>query len=967
MKKYLYLFAFIFSGLIHSQSSGITYQAVIYNPSGEELPGQNNMTAPLTEHDICLRFNFIDSSGSLEYQEVIQVTTDVFGMVNVIIGNDIQTGGYAEGFEGIVWDGSAKNLMVEVDVKGTCSDYDEISNQPFTYIPFAYYSANPGNPGPEGPAGPQGEQGPAGPQGEQGDVGQTGPAGDDGVAGPQGEQGPAGAQGEQGAQGVPGIGGEGSVGADGQDGLTAYEVWINLGNTGTEQEFIDSLVGPQGEVGLGLNSLIKSSAEEAGDNCENGGIKIEMGLDTDNSGELDEDEVDDSLTEYLCNGSDGVGGSGTGNFTGENLVPEEIINLVGTGVDHDESLISVSSYTVPAGKYAKLSSIIPANFIPSADGSAVPPYFGAMSMQINNTGVFIGEWYGTNGIPIKQTFSSAFYFPSGTVLDTDSWSGFYFLEIYSNSNFTPKLITDSQSVPEGKKWKVTNFFSNTNFNQLLGNEMLIGGTPVFASGGNYNTNAVQPSYRDIVTLADGAFWLSEGTNLAPGANTYGINVLEFDSSLSSGGGSGESGSGESSGNSCEVKVPERIVEWTTGTSLDTSGGSGDFGLYNTASNQWDWFSESSSHFGIGIGFNGVANWPTTSETDVTFTKNGINSKKIKIEFLINSGGINYTVRCFNSEGNLIEVYAEQEHTRPVTNSGIIDQSYQARYNNYINSTEIKSEQAQYDILASPTSSYGQRTFSYLNIFSNQLIDKIEIEINNGNDFTSGSRFDFKAWKFSCVNSTGSDADGENGDSIDSVPPSNLNVGDLWGGGVVTYIAQPNDLLYVEGEIHGLVAPLNWLDIGGTSNPLGGWPPSASQAYRSQAIAEIGGGEFNTYLYFSLHPNNTNNDPNYWDGQWTGSYGFCLNLELNGYDDWFVPNQNEMMTLLNLSSNLDQLTEAPPYPSENFANDLNHGYYEGYYIVSGSYYPSYGVLPGAINHQPGSTFQGWERTVPMRYF
>ena len=250
MKKYLYLFAFIFSGLIHSQSSGITYQAVIYNPGGEELPGQNNINAPLTEQDICLRFNFIDSSGGLEYQEVIQVTTDVFGMVNVIIGNDIQTGGYADGFEGIVWDGSAKNLMVEVDIKGNCSDYDEISNQPFTYIPFAYYSANPGNPGPEGPAGPQGEQGPAGAQGEQGDVGQTGPAGDDGVAGAQGEQGPAGAQGEQGAQGIPGIGGEGSVGADGQDGLTAYEVWISLGNTGTEQEFIDSLVGPQGETGL---------------------------------------------------------------------------------------------------------------------------------------------------------------------------------------------------------------------------------------------------------------------------------------------------------------------------------------------------------------------------------------------------------------------------------------------------------------------------------------------------------------------------------------------------------------------------------------------------------------------------------------------------------------------------------------------------------------------------------------------
>jgi len=205
-----------------------------------------------------------------------------------------------------------------------------------------------------------------------------------------------------------------------------------------------------------------------------------MGLDADNSGELEDDEIDDSLTKYLCNGNDGEGGSGTGNFTGENLVPEEIINLVGPEVDHDESLISVSTYTVPAGKYAKLSSILPANNIPSNDGAAVVPYFSEMSLNINNTGVFVGNSYGTYGIPIKQTFSSAFYFPSGTVLDVESWVGFYFLEIYSNSNFTPKLITDSQSVPEGKKWKVTNFFSNKNFNQLLGNEILIGGSPVFA-------------------------------------------------------------------------------------------------------------------------------------------------------------------------------------------------------------------------------------------------------------------------------------------------------------------------------------------------------------------------------------------------------------------------------------------------------------------------------------------------------
>ena len=41
----------------------------------------------------------------------------------------------------------------------------------------------------------------------------------------------------------------GTEGTDGANGLSAYETWLNLGNTGTEQDFIDSLTGPQGETG----------------------------------------------------------------------------------------------------------------------------------------------------------------------------------------------------------------------------------------------------------------------------------------------------------------------------------------------------------------------------------------------------------------------------------------------------------------------------------------------------------------------------------------------------------------------------------------------------------------------------------------------------------------------------------------------------------------------------------------------
>ena len=107
-----------------------------------------------------------------------------------------------------------------------------------------------GEEGPAGPQGLQGEQGPAGPQGPQGVAGTDGTNGIDGAQGPQGEQGPAGPAGPAGPTGPQGPQGvAGTEGTDGTNGLSAYETWLNLGNTGTEQDFIDSLTGPQGETG----------------------------------------------------------------------------------------------------------------------------------------------------------------------------------------------------------------------------------------------------------------------------------------------------------------------------------------------------------------------------------------------------------------------------------------------------------------------------------------------------------------------------------------------------------------------------------------------------------------------------------------------------------------------------------------------------------------------------------------------
>lgn len=203
---------------------------------------------------ICMRFKIIKPVSIVEYQETLVTTTDEFGMVNVIIGTGTQTGGTAQNFAAVNWDGNPKNLIVEVDATGACSNFIEISNQPFTYVPYAFYAANSGTPGTPGPAGPQGIQGiqgvagPIGPAGVAGSIGATGPAGPQGI---QGIQGATGATGPQGLIGVTGPAGpQGVAGSIGANGLSAYQVAVANGFNGTQTQWLASLVGPQGIQGV---------------------------------------------------------------------------------------------------------------------------------------------------------------------------------------------------------------------------------------------------------------------------------------------------------------------------------------------------------------------------------------------------------------------------------------------------------------------------------------------------------------------------------------------------------------------------------------------------------------------------------------------------------------------------------------------------------------------------------------------
>ncbi|RUA16501.1 MAG: hypothetical protein DSY83_05595, partial [Flavobacteriia bacterium] len=126
---------------------------------------------------------------------------------------------------------------------------------------------------------------------------------------------------EDGANGLDGMDGiDGIDGTDGTDGLTSListtveEPGTNCANGGFRLDIgLDSNENGQldaGEVSSsqylcnldpadGLTSLIGTVIEQPGANCANGGYRLDVGLDSNGNGELDESEVTSS--EYLCN------------------------------------------------------------------------------------------------------------------------------------------------------------------------------------------------------------------------------------------------------------------------------------------------------------------------------------------------------------------------------------------------------------------------------------------------------------------------------------------------------------------------------------------------------------------------------------------------------------------------------------------------------------------------------------------
>ena len=116
-----------------AQTDGLNYQAVIIDPNPEEIPGIDVSGNILPNKEIKVRFTIFGTSGNTEYREIHTTTTDEYGMINLVIGKgNSVTGRFTE----INWDGSTKNLKVEIDLDGT---YSDLSDQELLFIPYAYH------------------------------------------------------------------------------------------------------------------------------------------------------------------------------------------------------------------------------------------------------------------------------------------------------------------------------------------------------------------------------------------------------------------------------------------------------------------------------------------------------------------------------------------------------------------------------------------------------------------------------------------------------------------------------------------------------------------------------------------------------------------------------------------------------------------------------------------------------------
>lgn len=135
--RYISIFLILISSNVSFSQEGISFQGLIMNTRNIENTG----SVYLVNQEVCLKFSILNSDSSVEYQEEIKISTDQYGMVNFLVGSGNATSiGRVDFFNEVNWGSLGKRIKVECDFEGLCTNYTELSDEKFQFIPYSKYS-----------------------------------------------------------------------------------------------------------------------------------------------------------------------------------------------------------------------------------------------------------------------------------------------------------------------------------------------------------------------------------------------------------------------------------------------------------------------------------------------------------------------------------------------------------------------------------------------------------------------------------------------------------------------------------------------------------------------------------------------------------------------------------------------------------------------------------------------------------
>jgi hypothetical protein len=246
------LTVFLFANIGFSQAppQGINYQAVVYSDNGNNQPGLNVPGQLLLNQAIRVRFTILANAanGTEVYKESHATTTDAFGMFSLIIGQGAQES--SNSFAVIDWGTGKHFLKVEIDKSGG-TNYITMSNQQLWSVPYALYSQHAAT----------ADSSTTSANATTADFATNSAHADSSGYASQAGNGITGVTDNgngtltftylDGSSYTTGVlsGLTGPQGPAGVNGQSAYDIWLSQGNTGTQQDFLNSLQGPQGTPG----------------------------------------------------------------------------------------------------------------------------------------------------------------------------------------------------------------------------------------------------------------------------------------------------------------------------------------------------------------------------------------------------------------------------------------------------------------------------------------------------------------------------------------------------------------------------------------------------------------------------------------------------------------------------------------------------------------------------------------------